>query len=60
MSWAGRRVADAPNLRTARDPEAGEIELARRCFDGDIVKMADELRVSKRALVLRMAELGIR
>ncbi|MCP4659773.1 MAG: sigma-54-dependent Fis family transcriptional regulator, partial [bacterium] len=54
-------LADAcPQVRRASDLSREEIEqCAERC-DGDVDAMADQLGVSRRALLLRMKELGLR
>jgi two-component system, NtrC family, nitrogen regulation response regulator GlnG len=52
-------MKQCPRVRRAADLGREEIEDAIRRHDGDLDAAADELGVSKRALVLRMRALGI-
>jgi two-component system nitrogen regulation response regulator GlnG len=49
----------AGGIRTARDLSRAEIEAALAAAKGNVEKAAGELRISPRALTLRMTELGI-
>ncbi len=52
-------IAKSPFLRTAADLDRREVEAARTRHDGDVAAMAEELKVSERALRRRMGELGL-
>jgi len=54
-AWIDR----SPDLRTANDLGAQELRETARAFDGEIQRMADHLKVSKRGLQLRLRELEI-
>ncbi|MEM7349541.1 MAG: sigma 54-interacting transcriptional regulator [Acidobacteriota bacterium] len=54
------RIKKHPDLRTAADLERKEIASAAESCDGDVHRMATQLKVSERALRRRMGQLGIR
>jgi two-component system, NtrC family, nitrogen regulation response regulator GlnG len=52
-------IERSPNVRTAGDLSAEEIERCHRECDGDLDRMAERLEVSRRALGRRVKELGL-
>jgi two-component system, NtrC family, nitrogen regulation response regulator GlnG len=52
-------IKRCPNVRTAGDLSAEEIERSHRDCDGDLDRMAAQLEVSRRALGRRVKELGL-
>ncbi|MFO0589315.1 MAG: sigma-54 dependent transcriptional regulator [Polyangiaceae bacterium] len=53
-------IAKSPTIRTAGDLSPEEIERAFHATDGDVDRMVQALQVSKRALLRRLKELGLR
>ncbi len=53
------RIDRSPNIRTAGDLSAAEIEECFRACQGDLDAMVRRLSVSRRALSRRIKELGL-